>query len=63
MAASGTCELSDGDGERGWILWGSGGSEERPGGRPPDGSLMLGGLQQASVVGHDLVLRQVQVEL
>lgn len=24
---------------------------------------MLGGLQQASVVGHDLVLRQVQVEL
>lgn len=25
--------------------------------------LMLGGLQQASVVGHDLVLRQVQVEL
>lgn len=34
-----------------------------PGGRPPDGPLMLGGLQQASVVGHDLVLRQVQVEL
>lgn len=33
------------------------------GGRPPDGALMLGGLQQASVVGHDLVLRQVQVEL
>lgn len=34
-----------------------------PGGRPPDGSLMLGGLQQASVVGHDLVFGQVQVEL
>ena len=33
------------------------------GGRPPDGSPMLGGLQQASVVGHDLVLGQVQVEL
>lgn len=31
--------------------------------RPPDGSPTLGGLQQASVVRHDLVLRQVQVEL
>ena len=40
--------------------WGSGGE---PGACPPDGSLMLGGLQQASVVGHDLVLWQVQVEL
>lgn len=40
-----------------------GGSGGEPGGRPPDGSLMLGGLQQASVVGHDLVLGQVQVEL
>ena len=39
----------------------SGGGPEAA--RPPDGSLMLGGLQQASVVGHDLVLRQVQVEL
>lgn len=29
----------------------------------PDGTLMLGGLQQASVVGHDLVFGQVQVEL
>lgn len=38
-------------------------SEGEPGGRPPDGPLMLGGLQQASVVGHDLVFRQVQVEL
>lgn len=51
----------------GWMLceacgWG-GGSGGEPGGRPPDGSLMLGGLQQASVVGHDLVLGQVQVEL
>ena len=34
-----------------------------PGARPPDGSLMLGGLQQASVVGHDLMFGQVQVEL
>lgn len=34
-----------------------------PGSPPPDGSLMLGGLQQASVVGHDLVFWQVQVEL
>lgn len=42
---------------------GSGGSGGEPGRRPPDGSPMLGGLQQASVVGHDLVLRQVQVEL
>lgn len=32
-------------------------------GAPPDGSLMLGGLDEASVVWHDLVLRQVQVEL
>lgn len=39
------------------------GSGEEPGGPPPDGSPMLGGLQQASVVGHDLVFRQVQVEL
>lgn len=39
------------------------GSGGEPGGRPPDGSLMLGGLQQASVVGHDLVFWQVQVEL
>lgn len=31
--------------------------------RPPDGSLMLGCLQEASVVGHDLVLREVQAEL
>lgn len=37
--------------------------EGEPGGGPPDRSLMLGGLQEASVVGHDLVLRQVQVEL
>lgn len=29
----------------------------------PDGSPTLRGLHQASVVGHDLVLRQVQVEL
>lgn len=42
---------------------GGGGSGGEPGARPPDGSLMLGGLQQASVVGHDLVLWQVQVEL
>lgn len=42
---------------------GVGGSGGEPGSRPPDGSLMLGGLQQASVVGHDLVLGQVQVEL
>lgn len=42
---------------------GSRGSGGEPGGRPPDGSLMLGRLQQASVVGHDLVFRQVQVEL
>lgn len=41
--------------------WGGSGGE--PGGRPPDGSLMLGGLQQASVVGHDLVFGKVQVEL
>lgn len=54
--ACSTLDLSEGDGERG-------GSEEEPGGRPPDGSLMLGGLQQASVVGHDLVLMEVQVEL
>lgn len=40
-----------------------GGSEGEPGGCPPDGSLMLGGLQQASVVGHDLVFWEVQVEL
>lgn len=51
----------------GWMLceawcWG-GGSGGEPGSRPPDGSLMLGGLQQASVMGHDLVLGQVQVEL
>lgn len=39
---------------------GSGGG---PGVRPPDGSPTLRGLQEASVVGHDLVLRQVQVEL
>lgn len=45
------------------MLFWSGRSEGAPGGRPPDGPLMLGGLQQASVVGHDLVLRQVQVEL
>lgn len=45
-------------------MWFSRGqSEGELGGRPPDGPLMLGGLQQASVVGHDLVLRQVQVEL
>lgn len=42
---------------------GSGGSGGEPGGCPPDGSPMLGGLQQASVVGHNLVLWQVQVEL
>lgn len=65
MTASGTLEPSDGDQERGGRMdtVGSRGSGEEPGGRPPDGSLMLGGLQQASVVGHDLVLRQVQVEL
>lgn len=34
---------------------GSRGSGGEPGGSPPDGSLMLGGLQEASVVGHDLV--------
>lgn len=56
MVACSTLDLSQGDGEEG-------GSEEEPGGRPPDGSLMLGGLQQASVVGHDLVLMEVQVEL
>lgn len=39
------------------------GSGGEPGARPPDGSPTLGGLQQASVVGHDLVFRQVQVEL
>lgn len=37
--------------------------EGEPGGGPPDGSLLLGGLQEASIVWHDLVLRQVQVEL
>lgn len=56
MVACSTLDLSQGDGEKG-------GSEEEPGGHPPDGSLMLGGLQQASVVGHDLVLMEVQVEL
>lgn len=60
-AAGGTFERSDGgargeDGHRGE-------QRIRRRGRPPDGSLMLGGLQQASVVGHDLVLWQVQVEL
>lgn len=45
------------------MLFWRGRSEGEAGGRPPDGPLMLGGLQQASVVGHDLVLRQVQVEL
>lgn len=29
----------------------------------PDRELLLGSLQEASVVGHDLVLGQVQVEL
>lgn len=43
------------------LRWGR--SEGEAGGGPPDGPLMLGGLQQASVVGHDLVLGQVQVEL
>ncbi|TNN67465.1 hypothetical protein EYF80_022271 [Liparis tanakae] len=37
--------------------------EESLGAPPPDGSLMLGGQQEASVVGHDLVFGQVQVEL
>lgn len=46
-------------------LWGIGGmrSGGEGGSRPPDGSPTLGGLQQASVVRHDLVFRQVQVEL
>lgn len=43
--------------------WKAGRSEGEPGGRPPDGSLMLGGLQEASVVRHDLVLWQVQIKL
>lgn len=43
------------------LRWGR--SEGEADGGPPDGPLMLGGLQQASVVGHDLVLGQVQVEL
>lgn len=50
----------------GWIP-GEGGfaedQEESLGAPPPDGSLMLGGQQEASVVGHDLVFGQVQVEL
>lgn len=46
----------------GWIPWGVD-QEENLVVAPPDGSPMLGGLQQASVVGHDLMLGQVQVEL
>lgn len=49
------------DGGWGMDTVGSRGSEGA--GRPPDGSLMLGGLQQASVVRHDLVFWQLQVEL
>lgn len=50
------------DGEDGRCFGGAV-QKEKQGGGPPDGPLMLGGLQQASVVGHDLVLGQVQVEL
>lgn len=57
-----------GGGQRGPSAWGCVGllgmrSGGEAGSRPPDGSPTLGGLQQASVVRHDLVLRQVQVEL
>lgn len=61
VTTSGTFKLSAGDRDRGERMKVKSGGE--PAGRPPDGSLMLGGLQQASVVGHDLVFRQVQVEL
>lgn len=66
-AASGTLNLSDRDGDEDrsgrMDIAGTRRSGGELDGRPPDGSLMLGSLQQASVVRHDLMLWQVQVEL
>lgn len=43
------------------LLWGS--NQERERSVSPDEQLLLGVLQEASVVWHDLMLRQVKVEL